>query len=79
MKRKTSLRILVCFFPWKNRFVSPTIKVFFRGEFVPTVQSSRPNAALMVLLPVVASRVRLVAFDVVIDSHEDSDIEISPS
>ena len=51
----------------------------FRGEFVPTVQNSRPNAALMVLLPVCASRVRFVAFDIVIDSHADSDIELSSS
>ena len=54
-------------------------QVIYRGEFIPTVQSGRPNAALMVLLPVAASRVRLVAFDIVVDMHEGSDIETSPS
>ena len=33
----------------------------------------------MVLLPVAAARVRLVAFDVVIDAHDDSDIETRSS
>ena len=54
-------------------------QTIYRGEFVPTVQSSRPNGVLMVLLPVATCRVRLVAFDVVVDMHHDSDIEISPS
>ena len=54
-------------------------QVIYRGEFIPTVQNERPDACLMVLLPVAASRVRLVAFDVVVDLHDGSDIETSPS
>ena len=53
-------------------------QVIFRGEFVPTVNTSRPDAALMVLLPVAASRVRLVAFDICVDTHDESDIETAP-
>ena len=54
-------------------------QTIYRGEFLPTVQPSKPDAALMVLLPVAAARVRLVAFDVVIDAHDDSDIETCSS
>ena len=54
-------------------------QVIYRGEFIPTVKNARPDAALMVLLPVAACRVRLVAFDLVVDKHEGSDIETSPS
>ena len=50
-------------------------QAIYRGEFVPNVTSSRPEAALMVLLPVAASRVRFVAFDLVVDTHDGSDIE----
>ena len=53
-------------------------QTIYRGEFAPTVAPSRPNAPLMVLLPVAAARVRLVAFDTVIDAHEDSDVDCAP-
>ena len=53
-------------------------QAIYRGEFVPTVKSARPESALMVLLPVAASRVRFVAFDLVVDSHDGSDIETAP-
>ena len=52
-------------------------QTIYRGEFTPSVDPPRPNSPLMVLLPVAAARVRLVAFDIVIDCHEDSDIEVS--
>ena len=51
-------------------------QTIYRGEFSPSVDPPRANAPLMVLLPVAAARVRLVAFDIVIDCHEDSDIEV---
>ena len=54
-------------------------QVIYRGEFIPTVSNSRPDAALMVLLPVAASRVRFVAFDICIDAHDGSDIDVSSS
>ena len=52
-------------------------QTIYRGEFQPSVDPPRPNSPLMVLLPVAAARVRLVAFDIVIDCHDDSDIEVS--
>ena len=54
-------------------------QVIYRGEFIPTVHNSRPDAALMVLLPVAASRVRLVAFDICVDAHDGSDIDVPSS
>ena len=54
-------------------------QTIYRGEFVPDVEPSRPNSALLILLPCAAGRVRLVCFDVVIDAHEDSDVEIMSS
>ena len=53
-------------------------QTIYRGEFAPTVAPSHPNAPLMVLLPVAACRVRLVAFDIVIDCHDDSDCDVAP-
>ena len=47
----------------------------YRGEFFASEESSTCRKLLVVLLPVATSRVRLVAFDVVVDCHEDSDIE----
>ena len=54
-------------------------QVIYRGEFVPSLKNCRPDAALMILLPVAASRERLVAFDICVDAHDGSDIDVSSS
>ena len=46
-----------------------------RGEFVATDESAGCEEPLVIMLPVVSNRVRLVCFDAVIDCHDGSDIE----
>ena len=64
------------FLPFEESVRLTDSQTIYRGEFAPSVDPPRPSAPLMVLLPVAAARVRLVAFDIVIDCHEDSDIEV---
>ena len=47
----------------------------YRGEFFAFEASSTCREPLVVLLPEATSRVRLVAFEIVVDCHEDSDFE----
>ena len=50
-------------------------QVIFRGEFFATEETSVCSLPLLIMLPVATSRVRLVCFDLVLDAHDDSDIE----
>ena len=46
-------------------------------ELAPSVAPTRPDAPLLIFLPVAVARVRLVAFDIVVDNHDESDIDVS--
>ena len=71
-------KILAYFLPLEESVRLTDSQTIYRGEFAPTVAPSHPNALMMVLLLVAACRMRLVAFDIVIDCHDDSDCDVAP-
>ena len=50
-------------------------QTIYRGDFFASEESTSSSEPLVVLFPVALARVRLASFDLVVECHEDSDIE----